>query len=83
MIHGDGKQKTTLQRALDAFDPADVDVILFGHSHRPHVGRENGVLVANPGSPTDKRLNPRYSYAILTVEGTRADVRLRYYLSRD
>jgi putative phosphoesterase len=82
MIHGDGKNKTTLQRALDAFDPADVDVILYGHSHRPHVAREHGLLVANPGSPTDKRLNPRYSYAVLTVDGARADLRLRYYLSR-
>ncbi|HTJ26502.1 MAG TPA: metallophosphoesterase [Candidatus Limnocylindria bacterium] len=82
MVHGDGKQKTTLQRALDAFDPTEVDVILFGHSHRPHVARENGLLIANPGSPTDKRLNPRYSYAILTVHGAQADVQLRYYLSR-
>jgi uncharacterized protein len=82
MIHGDGKSKTTLRRAVDAFDPAEVDVILFGHSHRPHVGRENGVIVANPGSPTDKRLNPRYSYAILTVNGVQADVQLRYYPSR-
>jgi putative phosphoesterase len=82
MVHGDGHKKTTLDRALEAFVPEDVDVILFGHSHRPYVGREHGVLVVNPGSPTDKRLNPRYSYAILTVSGPHADVRLRYYLSR-
>lgn len=82
MVHGDGERKTTLQRALEAFDHADVDVILYGHSHRPHVAREHGLLVANPGSPTDKRLNPRYSYAILTVDGALADLRLHYYLSR-
>jgi putative phosphoesterase len=82
MIHGDGKNRTTLRRAVDAFDPAEVDVILFGHSHRPYVGRENGVIVANPGSPTDKRRSPRYSYAILTVDGAQADVQLRYYPSR-
>lgn len=82
MVHGDGKRGTTMGRALAAFAEDPVEVILFGHSHRPLVKRENGRLVANPGSPTDKRMNPRYSYAILTVDGAHADIRLRYYLSR-
>jgi uncharacterized protein len=82
MVHGDGKRGTTLGRAVEAFADEQVDVILFGHSHRPHVGSQGGVLVVNPGSPTDKRLNPAYSYAILTVDGGRVRVRLRYYLSR-
>lgn len=82
MVHGDGKRGTTLERALEAFAEEPVEVILFGHSHRPYVGRDGATLVANPGSPTDKRLNPAYSYAILTVEGAQAHVRLRYYLSR-
>lgn len=82
MVHGDGKRGTTIARALAAFADDPVEVVLFGHSHRPLVKRENGRLVANPGSPTDKRTNPRYSYAILTVDGAQADIRLRYYLSR-
>jgi len=82
MVHGDGKRGTTRSRALDAFEGEDVDVVLFGHSHRPLVGRERGVLIANPGSPTDKRLNPFYSYAVLTVDGTAAHVKLRFYASR-
>ncbi len=82
MVHGDGKRGTTRSRAIDAFAPDEVDVILFGHSHRPGVRREGRVVVANPGSPTDKRLNPLYSYAILTVDGTSARVDLRFYASR-
>lgn len=82
MVHGDGKRGTTQQRALDAFAGDDVDVILFGHSHRPVVTRSGGVLVANPGSPTDKRFNPRYSYAILTVDGAATSITLHHYLSR-
>ncbi len=82
MVHGDGKRGTTFDRALDAFAGEKVDVVLYGHSHRPHIARVGGWLVANPGSPTDKRLNPRYSYAILTVDGTHAEIALRYYLSR-
>lgn len=82
MVHGDGKRGTTFDRAVAAFAEDPVDVILFGHSHRPHIGRHGNVLVVNPGSPTDKRLNPAYSYAILTIDGARVRARLRSYLSR-
>jgi len=84
MIHGDGRRGTTKSRALDAFnEPAgEADVVLFGHSHRPLVAREGRVLIANPGSPTDKRLNPLYSYALLTVDGASARVDLKFYASR-
>jgi hypothetical protein len=58
---------TTLQRALAAFDHATVDVIAFGHSHTPYCERHGAIWVINPGSPTDKRFSPRYSYAILEV----------------
>ena len=84
MIHGDGRRGTTKSRALEAFGDAgdEVEVVLFGHSHRPLVTREGRVLIANPGSPTDKRLNPLYSYAVLTVDGARARVDLKFYASR-
>jgi len=82
MVHGDGKKGSTRDRAVAAFAPDDVDVILFGHSHRPGVRREGRIVVANPGSPTDKRLNPLYSYAILTVDGASARVDLRFYATR-
>jgi predicted phosphodiesterase len=56
--------------------------VLFGHSHRPVVGRERGVLFANPGSPTDERLNPFFSYGILTVDGATVRAQLKFFLSR-
>jgi hypothetical protein len=82
MVHGDGKKGTTRSRAVAAFEDDDVDVVLFGHSHRPGVTREGRRIVANPGSPTDKRFNPLYSYAILTVDGSSARVQLRFFVSR-
>jgi putative phosphoesterase len=82
MIHGDGRRGTTTSRALEAFGADEADVILFGHSHRPYVGRDGRRLIANPGSPTDKRLNPLYSYGILTVDAEHARIDLRFYLSR-
>ena len=82
MVHGDGKGRSTKDRALAAFAPGEVDVVLFGHSHIPYVGDAGGVLVANPGSPTDKRMNPLYSYALLTVDGRSARIALKFYAIR-
>ena len=60
----------------------DADVILFGHSHLPFVARRGRLVIANPGSPTDKRMNPLYSYAILVVDGRSARIDLKFYASR-
>jgi putative phosphoesterase len=81
LVHGDGGRKTTLDRAIDAFREESVDVIVFGHSHIPYQGTHNGVLLFNPGSPTDKRRQPRYSYGILEWEASGAPLQatLHYY----
>jgi putative phosphoesterase len=39
-----------LRQVLRSFAKGEVDVIVFGHSHRPYQGRVNGVLLFNPGS---------------------------------
>lgn len=70
IIHGDGVRKTTEARAWGSFVGENVDVILFGHSHVPFYRKHEGVVVFNPGSPTDKRRQPRYSYGILTLTDT-------------
>jgi putative phosphoesterase len=82
MVHGDGRKGSTRDRAVGAFADDAVDVILFGHSHRPSVSHEGRTLVVNPGSPTDKRINPMYSYALLTIDGGRVEASLKFYLSR-
>lgn len=68
IIHGDGKGLTTERRALAAFKGQDVDCILFGHSHIPlKKYTENGTLIFNPGSATDKRKQRLYSCGILHI----------------
>ncbi|MFP3472622.1 metallophosphoesterase family protein, partial [Micrococcus sp. SIMBA_144] len=62
--------KTTEKRALEAFEGEDVDVIIFGHSHIPFSRFMKGILLFNPGSPTDKRKLPYYSHGVLTIEET-------------
>lgn len=68
MIHGDGYGKTTEERARNAFLTDPVDAVIFGHSHTPFHQVEEGVLLFNPGSPTDKRRQPRFSYGIMELE---------------
>jgi putative phosphoesterase len=65
LVHGDGSGGSTAGRAYRAF--ADVDCIVFGHSHSPSVERLGSVLMVNPGSPTDKRRAPRPSFALIKV----------------
>ncbi len=66
-VHGDGSPGTTLGRALAAFAGETVDAIVFGHSHVPYCRQHAGVWVVNPGSPTDKRRQPLFSFAILDI----------------
>ncbi|MCS7461089.1 metallophosphatase family protein [Paenibacillus doosanensis] len=78
LVHGDGGRKSTLDKAIDAFRDMSVDVIVFGHSHIPYQGLHNGILLFNPGSPTDKRRQPRYSYGILEL-GSSVEASLFYF----
>ncbi len=83
IVHGHaGKGRSTPERAFRAFADDNVDAILFGHSHIPYRSRRDGVLLFNPGSPTDKRLNPAYSYGIVRIEGSSVRATHRFYLSR-
>jgi hypothetical protein len=81
LIHGDGARPAPAQ-AFGAFAGRAVDVICFGHSHAPLVERHNGVLLVNPGSPTDKRRSPRYSYAVLRIDGASAHAELHKFDDR-
>jgi putative phosphoesterase len=85
LVHGDvGRGRSAHENAIAAFADQRVDVIAYGHSHRPVVDvRPDGRIVANPGSPTDKRMMPTFSYAILTVDGASASVAVTTYTSRD
>lgn len=60
--------ETSLKRLGELADQVDVDVVLFGHSHRAFVRTVNDVSFINPGSVG--RLDdgdPRGSYALLDI----------------
>ncbi|WP_213423480.1 metallophosphoesterase family protein [Bhargavaea massiliensis] len=76
LVHGDGKGKTTPLRALETFRDEQPDIILFGHSHIPYHEKHGEIVLFNPGSPTDKRRQPEYSFGVL--ETTESDFSLRH-----
>jgi hypothetical protein len=48
LIHGWGSPRGLEERVLDQFN--EVDVIVFGHSHKPMNELVHGVLLFNPGT---------------------------------
>ena len=42
-------------------------VVIFGHSHIPLLDDQDGLLLLNPGSATDRRRQPHCSIALLTI----------------
>lgn len=74
MIHDLGPKKGRRNRMRRRFQRARV--VVFGHSHIPWLEDEDGMLLLNPGSPTDKRPQPEHAFALLRVEGgeVRAEV---------
>lgn len=43
--------------------------VIFGHSHRPHLERKNGILYLNPGSAGPRRFTLPVTLAYLEVQG--------------
>jgi putative phosphoesterase len=70
MIHDSGRKEGRRRRLKKRFP--DARVVVFGHSHVPFLEDEDGLLLLNPGSPTDKRRQPRHTFALLRVEQGRA-----------
>ncbi|MDT3425973.1 putative phosphoesterase [Paenibacillus forsythiae] len=84
MVHGHRPYtgRGTDFNALRAFEGEGLDCILFGHSHQPLLRRENGVLLFNPGSPTDKRREKLYSFGLLDIGEGKIEARHIFYESK-
>ncbi len=79
LVHGHGRDKTTLDRAYDQFVSDNVDIIIFGHSHQPMVQSKRGVLMLNPGSMTNRRSEKWCSYIILELFPKQFQVGVNYF----
>jgi uncharacterized protein len=73
VVHETGARAGRESRMRAAYP--DLDVLVFGHSHIPWDTDHAGLRLLNPGSPTDRRRQPRCTYLTCTVsDATLQDV---------
>jgi hypothetical protein len=66
VIHDAGPAAGRLRRLSARFPGADA--VVFGHSHIPlHEQAPDGFQIFNPGSPTDRRRQPRHTMGLCHV----------------
>ncbi len=70
MIHGWGAPEGLEERVLAEFSDERLDALVYGHSHRPVCHLRKGLLLLNPGSPTDRRQAPTHTVGLLDVGET-------------
>ncbi len=67
VVHETGDKKGREARCAARFP--DTDVLVFGHSHIPwDTTAPSGLRLLNPGSPTDRRRQPRHTMGIGRVK---------------
>jgi putative phosphoesterase len=67
MVHDPGPEKGRRDRLKEWFPHCRV--VVFGHTHLPVIDHQRGVLLLNPGSPTERRRAPFRSLAVLQIAG--------------
>ena len=64
LLHGhDGRTARAAARRY----AGRVDCVVYGHSHIPRLEVEEGTILLNPGSPTDRRWQPHFGVAVIRV----------------
>ena len=75
VIHDAGPARGRLERLRTLFPTAAV--VVFGHSHVPlHEAATDGFQIFNPGSPTQRRAQPRHTLGL--CEADERGIRLRH-----
>jgi putative phosphoesterase len=66
VVHDGGQASGRLERLRRRFP--GVDMVVFGHSHIPlYDVADDGFMILNPGSPTERRRQPRHTMAEIAV----------------
>jgi putative phosphoesterase len=75
LVHDPGPERGRRERLRARFPGARV--VCFGHTHLPVCDDREGLLLLNPGSPTERRRAPWHSYAELEIgPGTALEARI-------
>jgi putative phosphoesterase len=66
MVHDAGPARGRMNRMRLRFP--DVAAVVFGHSHIPLHEERDGFQLFNPGSPTDRRRQPRHTMGLARAQ---------------
>ncbi len=77
ITHGSGAPVGIVDRVMTAFQDESVDILIFGHSHEARVEVRDGLLLLNPGSPTDTVYARRQTFAWMDLQPGRVVVEIR------
>jgi len=70
IMHGFGAPDKIVDALLKTFEKDKPDLIVFGHSHKALNEKNGGIIMFNPGSPTDTFFAPYNSYGIIEINDT-------------
>jgi len=76
LVHGWGAPDPLPGTLLSTYKGEDLRAIVFGHTHRALNEEVEGVLLFNPGSPTDTVFAPYCSYGVLTIENGKIEAKV-------
>lgn len=65
VIHDSGPKTGRRNRMRKRFPQARI--VIYGHSHIPDCSDLDGLLLFNPGSPTDRRRQPEHTMGLLKI----------------
>ncbi|MEW6170088.1 MAG: metallophosphoesterase [Candidatus Omnitrophota bacterium] len=67
LIHGWGNPNNLIEVLKNEFKNEKIDIIIFGHSHRPVNTKSENILFFNPGSLTDTFFSDFASYGVIEI----------------
>ena len=74
MVHDAGPSRGRIERMRARFP--DAAAVVYGHSHIPLHEEREGFQIFNPGSPTDRRRQPRHTMGLARVKNGRLSFEL-------
>jgi uncharacterized protein len=74
IVHDAGPSRARIERMRTRFPGAAA--VVYGHSHIPFHEESDGFQLFNPGSPTDRRRQPRHTMGLARVDDGRVSFEL-------
>lgn len=79
VYHGEGDEKATLSKIMDVFKDDRLDILIFGHTHRPYTAVKGRTLLLNPGTVGRKKKERWHSFIILDLSKNTLTSSIRFF----